>query len=307
MFFEGPEKKVELLVRPGSHDLRSFGDAFWGKIVEAAQAKILSKISTPTADAYLLSESSLFVNRDRITMITCGRTVLVKAVEALLRHVPISDVDLFVYERKNEHFPQDQHSTFEQDTAFLQKLLPGQSICFGRDHGHHIMLYALCKPFTPVPQDMTLEILMHGLSEESRAMFQKGPKRNLDFIRKKSGIWEILPNFKVDDYLFKPMGYSLNAVRDDLYYTFHITPQEVGSYASFETNFPFDRDPTEIVERVLALFKPKECNVLFFQPAGKNIMRFAQPPRGFELRSQRTERLDCSFQVEFFDYTEETP
>ena len=79
-FFEGPEKKLEAVVTPGFPPLRSLGDDAWHGIVESARAKVLSVLRTEHCDAYLLSESSLFVFDDWFVLITCGQTTLVDAV-----------------------------------------------------------------------------------------------------------------------------------------------------------------------------------------------------------------------------------
>ena len=60
------------------------GEARWREIVAASRASVLSRMSNDACDAYLLSESSLFVFERRMLMITCGQTRLVDAVEALL-------------------------------------------------------------------------------------------------------------------------------------------------------------------------------------------------------------------------------
>ena len=39
----------------------------------------------------------------------------------------------------------------------------------------------------------------------------------------------IFPGFQINDYLFQPCGYSLNAIRGSENYTIHVTPEEVGS------------------------------------------------------------------------------
>ncbi|MDE2291761.1 MAG: adenosylmethionine decarboxylase, partial [Elusimicrobia bacterium] len=80
MFFEGAEKKAEIVAAPGTGSLRALGRPFWEGVIAAARAKILSALSSPACDAYLLSESSLFVWDDRALLITCGRTTLVPAV-----------------------------------------------------------------------------------------------------------------------------------------------------------------------------------------------------------------------------------
>ena len=88
-FFEGPEKKVEILVDPAFPSLLKFGDEVWGRVITEARASILSKMANEACIAYLLSESSLFVFSRRVVMITCGRTTLVSAVKEMLRFIPL--------------------------------------------------------------------------------------------------------------------------------------------------------------------------------------------------------------------------
>jgi len=114
--------------------------------------------------------------------------------------------------------------------------MPGKSYRFGDGDDHHVFLFHLDKPYQPSADDLTLEILMHGVDPQAARVFMSGPQRKKEFIREKSGVWSILPGFQVGDYLFEPMGYSLNAIRGAKYYTIHVTPQKNGSYVSFETN-----------------------------------------------------------------------
>lgn len=87
MFFEGSEKKIEVIIADSSLNIREFGQAFWADIVACANAEILSSISNEDCDAYLLSESSLFVWQDRFVMLTCGTTTLADAVMSFIEHV----------------------------------------------------------------------------------------------------------------------------------------------------------------------------------------------------------------------------
>ena len=80
MFFEGSEKKAEVIVDLGEKSLRSIDESFWSQLVSKCEATILSKISNESCDAYLLSESSLFVFDDRFTILTCGQTVLINSI-----------------------------------------------------------------------------------------------------------------------------------------------------------------------------------------------------------------------------------
>ena len=162
-FFEGPEKKVELAVVDDHPSLRAFGAPFWHRVVAAAKADVLSTISNQHLDAYLLSESSLFVYDNFVTMITCGRTTLVRAVETMLEQIDRDAISVLVYERKNEHFPHDQPSSFFDDARWLRELVPGRAVRFGVEHEHAVRVFHSTREHTPESDDRTLEVLMHGI------------------------------------------------------------------------------------------------------------------------------------------------
>lgn len=263
--FEGPEKKVELVVNEGVGSLRAIPEARWHQVVEAAGANVLSRMSGDHGDAYLLSESSLFVWDDHLTMITCGCTLLVDAVAAILDMVGPERVAMLMYERKSENFPEVQPSCFREDAARLAGLLPGAAFRFGDEHSHSIRLFHTTRPYRPVAEDTTLEVLMHGLAPERAALFGPGADREL---ARRVGLDELLPGFAIDEHLFSPAGYSLNALRGEQYFTVHVTPEVPGSYCSFETNHDFRAEPGGIVSRVVRLFSPQSFDVLAFEPAG---------------------------------------
>lgn len=48
----------------------------------------------------------------------------------------------------------------------------------------------------------------------------------------------------------------MNALKDDTYYTIHITPESNCSYASFETNLRAD-NYDKLIADVLHVFRPK--------------------------------------------------
>jgi len=267
LFFEGAEKKIEIIVDPEAGSLRRF-DQHWPAVVAKANATILSTLKNQQCDAYLLSESSLFVMEHSLVMITCGSTSLVDAAEEILRFVPLSAVRLLMYERKNEHNPDAQPSTFEGDVARLRRHVAGDIYQFGVESGNHVKLFHFCRSFSPVEHDMTLEILMHGLGAEARGAFTKDafPKLHSDM-----AVHRLIDGFAADDFLFDPYGYSLNATRGREYYTIHVTPQEGCSYASFETNHCFDGDMSQTIERVLRVFRPKSAALLLFKKAGRAV------------------------------------
>lgn len=296
-FFEGPEKKVELVVTGDTPALRSFGDARWQAVVEAAGAKVISTLRNDDCTAYLLSESSLFVYDDWLVMITCGQTTLVEAVEVILSFIPREAVALLVYERKNEHFPGLQPTSFHRDAERLNALLPGKASRFGGEYGHCLHVFHTTRPFHPDRDDPTLEVLMHGIDEEVAHAFRTEPPAREQRLDETVGIRNIFPGFDISDYAFEPAGYSLNALKDSVYYTLHVTPQRLGSYVSFETNYDFSADLSGIVGRVIELFRPRSFNVVTFLPDGR--AECVVP--GYQLADHVEEPLG-GYHVGFFQY-----
>jgi S-adenosylmethionine decarboxylase len=298
LFFEGPEKKVEIVMKGEGPSLRTYTKEFWTEVVKLARAQILSHVSNEYCDAYLLSESSLFVFDRRVLMITCGNTTLAHATLRIVERIGLEKIGTVIYERKNQLFPEYQPSNFYDDVRLLRKLIPGKSYRFGKEDEHHIYLFHLDRGYAPLKGDATLEILMHGIDPESASAFIKGEKHNLEFIRKQTGIHKIFPNFKVDDYLFEPMGYSLNAIRGENYYTVHVTPQPIGSYVSFETNLIENDDIEKPLSRVLEIFKPLSFDVLTFSTEQK----LPSVEKLYSLRRKVRSELECGYAVEFGSY-----
>merc|ERR1711874_441051 len=76
-FFEGAEKLLEIWFttknRYGTEsDLRSIPRVALEKMLMIAKCEIISFMSNAEIDAYVLSESSLFVSKRRMILKTCG-------------------------------------------------------------------------------------------------------------------------------------------------------------------------------------------------------------------------------------------
>ncbi len=294
MFFEGPEKKVELALLPGQPSLRARGLDYWKSLAAKSRAQILSSISNESLDAHLLSESSLFVADGWLTMITCGRTDLITAVIEMCKDLGRDNFQYLIYERKNAQHQEYQPTNFFDDARRLAEALPVKSFRFGDGDDHHVFLSHLDKPYLPAQDDLTLEVLMHGIDPSAAKVFMSGPQRKKEYIKEKSGVWNIFPGFLVDDHLFEPMGYSLNAILGPRYYTIHVTPQKIGSYVSFETNC-VEGDVNETVSRVLNMFKPQSCDVVLFQPqTSRKKIRCSYP-----IKRAVRQNLDCGYRVTF--------
>lgn len=302
MDFEGPEKKLEIVTEAPFPSLRTLGGAFWEDVVARAQAEIISTVSTDACDAYLLRESSLFVCDRRMVMITCGRTKLVESALALVERIPADQLASLIYERKNEHFPELQLTTFDQDAARLRKKAGGRSVVFGNPAADHIALFNLDGDFDPDPEDATLEILMYEIDPGTSRRFSKGASPAE--LRDALGLGEMTPGFLVDDHLFDPMGYSLNAVSGESYTTLHVTPQKRGSYTSFETNHNLDGPAlAATVTRMLGFFAPRRADVLLFQKP----LVLEGLPEDLRVVSTQSAGLSCGYQVEYAHIERESP
>jgi S-adenosylmethionine decarboxylase len=92
------------------------------------------------------------------------------------------------------------------------------------------------------------------------------------------------PDARVDAYLFTPCGFSANGVipapnghKGTHYFTVHVTPEPVCSYASFETNVPCGqtgRETADLIQNVVDIFKPGRFSVTLFEATSTYEERF---------------------------------
>ncbi|XP_003744647.1 S-adenosylmethionine decarboxylase proenzyme [Galendromus occidentalis] len=277
-FFEGTEKLLEVWfgTRSGNEgpkkcDLRVIRRATWESMLKLVKCEIISQMSNEDVDAYVLSESSMFISKDRFILKTCGTTTLLCCVEALLyivnQFTGFDKVRDVFYSRKNYMRPELQdkpHSSFEEEAAALDTYFKdGNAYCLGsinRDcwylytlQGHHINR-----------ADQTLELIMQDLDPRVMSIFTQAESNSALEATRKSGIDTIYPGAKIDDFLFSPCGYSMNGlIKGDHYMTIHITPEAQCSYVSFETNFPHDKYD-QVVSTVMRIFRPSKCVATVF-------------------------------------------
>jgi S-adenosylmethionine decarboxylase len=295
MLFEGPEKKLEILLTAGSSSLRELGREFWEHVVERSQATILSSISNDRLDAYLLSESSLFVTDRWTVMITCGRTTLVAAAAAILDGLPNVRLDSLIYERKNENFPHLQRTTFRDDVTELRQRVAGDDLVIGDPAGDHIAIFHLDRNCYPEPDDTTLEVLMYDIDPAVSRRFVPG-RGTVEDVRKLVGLSSLFPDFAVDDHIFAPQGYSFNAIKGEDYVTLHVTPQRIGSYVSFETNVRLGvAAQRRVVSGLLSRFLPARCDLLLFGAP----LDAAAAPAGFRVTHASDQMLACGYSIAY--------
>jgi len=293
--FEGPEKTLEVCFRrsDGALDdrtiktgLRTLSRTDLDTICAKARCTIISHISNQYVDAYLLSESSLFVYNFMLVLKTCGTTTLLRCLAVLIelgQSVGLS-LDWVGYSRKNFNFPDDQcfpHSSFHQELDYLyshQNLcekLNGNGYTLGPITDDHWFVFvadkAIRSNIEDLDNDRVINIMMFDIDQEVADIFhydsykakerddetdKEAMKRISNAQTKAAGIDKLCPGAILDDRAFEPCGYSMNAILFKSYCTMHITPEKGSSYASFETNQKID-SYNSLISNVIRSFRPK--------------------------------------------------
>ncbi|WP_172588181.1 adenosylmethionine decarboxylase [Shewanella xiamenensis] len=266
MFFEGAEKKLEIRLTSNMASLRQREYGFWSTLVACANAEILSTIRNPACDAYLLSESSLFVWDDKILLLTCGNSTLVDAAYHFIHAVGVEHIAALCYQRKNEYQALLQSTHFADDIAKLRTLIPGKAFRIGHLDSHHHYLF--CTDGQPMSStyDTCLELMMYHIRGEL-ADYLKLPTQTEQGIYQRLGLQRLFPDFQFDMHCFQPSGFSLNGISGADYVTLHITPsmgQGDNSYVSFETNLDLAVYPYPLVAQMIKLFMPSSWDIIRF-------------------------------------------
>ncbi|CDF88580.1 probable S-adenosylmethionine decarboxylase proenzyme [Zygosaccharomyces bailii] len=284
--FEGPEKLLEIWFFPSSNGipqskgrrltLRDIQLEQWVEILKLVKCEVLSIKSTSQMNAFLLSESSLFVYDHKLTLKTCGTTTTLLCLQRLFDIVEkqlgwdLRDGSKYhpfkvFYSRRCFMFPMKQrsiHKSWSSEVEYLNQFFcDGRSYLVGRnDQSNHWNLYVTetskAEEYSSQEEDETLEVLMTGLDPNYSKQFVTNREINehedqghlLGYNITKSTKLDCLydnktnANFTHDAFAFTPCGYSTNMVIDDqYYYTIHVTPEKGWSYASFESNVPVSK------------------------------------------------------------------
>ena len=171
----------------------------------------------------------------------------------------------------------------------------------GDADSHHVNIFHLDKRHEPKVSDTTTEVLMHGLGENARSIFCEGQNGDGGLAIKNSGVRDILEGFAIDDRQFSPAGYSLNAIKDDSYYTIHVSPEVIGSYASIETNYDTTTNAgVAMIERALDIFSPTSFDIVYYSPKKEDRGTFKH--EGYELNKIVSQNLECGYTVFFKSY-----
>jgi S-adenosylmethionine decarboxylase len=277
--FEGPEKRLEMMVKGGSSDekrrgLREVAVSEWEDVIAILNAKIVSCIQNDDVDSYVLTESSLFVASNRVVLITCGTTTLLNAMPLILDLISRHDMAAHFcsFMRKDFSYPWKQvgpHANMEAEYDLLKQYLPlGKPYIFGPVDGDHYFCY-IYDDIEVSTADMHLSLVMYEMAEDvasrffSDEFYPTGPETALT--RRQSGVDTLVEGWLVQDLQFAPCGYSINAISGPHYQTMHITPESHCSFASFETNLPLGAvqdDAERVIERVVGVFRPLKFSAI---------------------------------------------
>ncbi len=263
MVFEGSEKIIEIGLNAQSSALRLQPISFWHALVASAGAEIISHIENDECDAYLLSESSLFVWDGRIRMLTCGATQLSDALVFFIDHFGASTIAYSTYQRKNEYLQQPEIRSFHQDLTYIKGSISGKGYRVGHLDSHHHYLFVSTSNDNSIKPLSTTELLMYHLAGP-QADFFRSADQTREAIREQLSLDELFDGFEIDDHLFTPLGYSVNGIKGDRYFTIHITPQELSSYCSFETNIAAKDLQAIVIEQFLTKMAPVRWDLIAF-------------------------------------------
>jgi S-adenosylmethionine decarboxylase len=170
--FEGPEKLLEVWFSASANDLpgqagplglKKVSVDTWKEMLDLVNCKVLSIIESEHVDAYLLSESSMFVWPHKVVLKTCGTTTLLWGLTRLLEIAAVDAGFPFVtpqpgsglaaaaapyrvfYSRKNYLNPDQQrgpHKSWRDEVRYLdQRFQGGSAYMIGKMNAEHWYLY----------------------------------------------------------------------------------------------------------------------------------------------------------------------
>lgn len=181
----GPEKLLEVWFSPSPENLGSTEATglkavhadVWKSMLDLVSCQILSVVESEDVDAYLLSESSMFIFPHKLILKTCGTTTLLLGLPRILeiatqyagfprcsgpsvRGMLVAAAPYRVfYSRKNFLYPDRQrgpHRSWKDEVKTLDRLFQnGSAYLIGKMNGEHWYLYVtqpntvLTPPSTP--------------------------------------------------------------------------------------------------------------------------------------------------------------
>jgi len=278
--FEGVEKRIEIRFAPEipcQLGLRALKRSVLDELCSKCKCAIIHHDETESFDAYILSESSLFVFKDRLMIKTCGTTVPLEGVNFLITQadaIGMQATDM-IYTRCSFLFPDLQlqpHNDLKKELQYLSEMdilgrrVAGKSSILGDANGKYWLIHYKNFLSTDVGEDVPVvtpphashrclslassqsgqimvDIIMTGIDKMACDFYHKDSSKSDDANARVMGdsLKSVLPEFEtISGKCYDPCGYSCNAFSGERYFTVHITPEEAFSYASVEAVFNDD-------------------------------------------------------------------
>lgn len=257
MFYEGTEKRLLACIK--QVNLLKLPDSFWKQLVEQAGATILSKVNNQELQAYLLSESSLFVWSNKLLLVTCGNTKLIKAALFLQKSFSKQQITTLLFQRHQALKPQLQSSSFEQDSQLLRAQFNGQQLHWRDNYQGDLFLFGEIKNSNIPTKNI---YMLHGLSGQFSDLLQQGKPTKAEILDKLR-LRDYFDKLSCDHHHFSPKGYSLNAICGQDYLTIHLTPEKLSTYLSIETSYT-GQQCAAFLKHLDDLFAPEQSKQLSF-------------------------------------------
>ncbi|KAF8094558.1 hypothetical protein N665_0359s0003 [Sinapis alba] len=338
--FEGFEKRLELrffhdntiITTNNPMGLRLINFESLDQVLNEVQCTVVSAVANHSFDAYVLSESSLFVYPTKIIIKTCGTTQLLKSIRPLIHLARNVNLTLRAcrYSRGSFIFPNSQpfpYTSFKDEVVTVEESLPMNSLRYRKasvmtpnsnnnpSRAWHV--FTATADVEPDEKVVVVEVCMTELDRvNARSFFRrKGDEKNSDSVGKEmtrlSGIDMINANAFICDFAFDPCGYSMNGVDGDRYSTIHVTPEEGFSYASFECGLSlYDGDIAEVLARAIDVFRPGCLSIAttyngegYDHEVTKRVERVLAMKLGLKCRSRLVDEFPGSGTVVYQSFT----
>lgn len=271
MVFEGCEKRLELQFQQrGGATMRAHSVSAWIDVVAAAGAVVLSHTQEVQFDAYVLSESSLFVYDGCVVLITCGQTRVFDAIARVLDLARECKMVLSTlwYSHCDFAFPQLQppeHQTTHNEREALLRMFPDSFYSVvGAQQQRQLHAFTCARlPRTDRP---LLAIYMQGIPEHVCAHYtQSSPMASGADMARQAGLDACMAAYgrRVDAHAFSPCGLSVNGVMHEGggHWAVHVTPENSNTYVSFEAVAGRSWHQS-LMRALLSLFRPDAACVV---------------------------------------------
>lgn len=235
-FFEGAEKRLMIeLINSVDFD-KSNVDA-WKQLLKDIKCTILSTVSNDYYLMFLLSESVMLIHDNFILLKTCGSTAplnLLKYFSSKIKNIEFSHPILL-----EPDLQPDPHKNFSDELDFIRN-----NVTLEKENNlqfvQKLHVNYTCNNVVNAMYEMTLWNFNwdNGVVSEI--------KKNMK-------------NWKIDEFFFKPHGYSMNALKGNKYITIHVTPNKSCSYLSFETN---KKSKLKIMDKLIKHLDPRQIGYL---------------------------------------------